>query len=250
MAIIDQLTTSNTFQEWLSATTELIDMNNQFVEGVGGAFTANSNLRVDGDLTVTGNVNLDVAGFDNLSVAGNLILSEADTAPFFNVANTAGVATTRFVVDHSGTTAYIFDTHTGLNPDISLRPGQTFAFDLQKLNGVHPFVIRTSNTAGSVSDGNTYYNVGLTHVQTEGTSGHAGSSRLLVRTGYDAQGQNKGILYWKVPANTAGRDFYYQCTSHASAMVGNLKIEHTSTSAMERANAVISESIALSIALG
>ena len=31
MAIIDQLTTSNTFQEWLSATTELIDMNNQFV---------------------------------------------------------------------------------------------------------------------------------------------------------------------------------------------------------------------------
>ena len=250
MAIIDQLTTSNTFQEWLSATTELIDMNNQFVEGVGGAFTANSNLRVDGDLTVTGNVNLDVAGFDNLSVAGNLILSEAGTAPFFNVANTAGVATTRFVVDHSGSAAYIFDTHTGLNPDIALRPGQTFAFDLQKLNGVHPFVIRTSNTAGSVSDGNTYYNVGLTHVQTEGTSGHAGSSRLLVRTGYDAQGQNKGILYWKVPANTAGRDFYYQCTSHASAMVGNLKIEHTSTSAMERANAVISESIALSIALG
>ena len=102
-----------------------------------------------------------------------MILSEAGTAPFFNVANTAGVATTRFVVDHSGSAAYIFDTHTGLNPDISLRPGQTFAFDLQKLNGVHPFVIRTSNTAGSVSDGNTYYNVGLTHVQTEGTSGHA-----------------------------------------------------------------------------
>ena len=49
-------------------------------------------------MTVTGNVNLDVGGFDNLSVAGNLILSEAGTAPFFNVANTAGVGTTRFVV--------------------------------------------------------------------------------------------------------------------------------------------------------
>ena len=250
MALINQLTTSNTFQEWLSSTTDLIDMNNQFVEGVGGEFTANSNLRVNGDLVVTGNVNLDVAGFDNLSVAGNLILSEAGTAPFFNVANTAGVATTRFVVDHSGTAAYTFDTHTTLNPDLLVRPGQTYAFDLQKLNGVHPFVIRTIDASSNVSDGGTYYNVGLTHVQTEGTSGHAGSSRLLVRTGYDAQGQNKGILYWKVPANTVGQNFFYQCTSHASNMVGNLRVEQTSTAAMQRANGVIAEALALSIALG
>tara|TARA_Y100001938_G_C8095348_1_gene437748 strand:+ start:1383 stop:2135 length:753 start_codon:yes stop_codon:yes gene_type:complete len=250
MAIIDQLSTSNTFQEWLSTTTELIDMNNQFVEGVGGAFEASSNVRINGDLTVTGNVTLDVAGFDNLSVAGNLILSESGTAPFFNVANTAGVATTRFVVDHSGSAAYIYDTHPSLNPDIQVRPAQTFAFDLQKLNGVHPFVIRTTNDAASVNDGGTYYNVGLTHVQTEGTSGHAGTSRLLVRTGFDAQGHNRGILYWKVPANTAGQNFFYQCKSHAGNMVGNLIVEHTSTAAMNRSNTVISEALALSIALG
>ena len=31
---------------------------------------------------------------------------------------------------------------------------------LQKLNGVHPFVIRTTNENSNTSDGGSYYNVG------------------------------------------------------------------------------------------
>jgi len=243
MAIINQLTTSNTFQEWLSATTGLIDLNNQFVEGVGGQFTANSNVKIDGNLVVTGNVNLDVAGFDNLTVAGNLILSQADTAPFFNVANTSGTATSRLVVNHDGSNAYVFDIDPSTNPTIRLKAGHTFAFDLQALNGNHPFVIRRFNTAANVADGGTYYNVGLTHVESSGAD-------LTIKKGFDAQGQNNGILYWKVPANTVGETYYYQCTSHASNMVGNLFIEQTATAAFNTANGVISEALALAIALG
>ena len=243
MAIINQLTTSNTFQEWLSATTGLIDLNNQFVEGVGGQFTANSNVRIDGNLVVTGNVNLDVAGFDNLTVAGNLILSQADTAPFFNVANTSGTATSRLVVNSDGSSAYLFDIDPNANPTIRLKPGHTFAFDLQALGGSHPFVIRRFNSAANVADGGTYYNVGLTHVESDGAD-------LTIRKGFDAQGQTDGILYWKVPANTIGETYYYQCTSHASNMVGNLFIEQTSTAAFNTANGVISEALALAIALG
>ena len=244
MALINQLNTSNTFQEWLTATTNLIDLNNQFVEGVGGQFTASSNVKIDGDLVVTGNVNLDVAGFDNLTVAGNLILSQDHTAPFFTFANTSGTATTRMVVNHDASAAYVFDIAPGANPTISLKPGHTFAFDLQALNGNHPFVIRKFNNGANVSDPSTYYNVGLTHVETDGSGG------LTITTGVDAQGKRNGILYWKVPANTVGESYYYQCTSHASNMVGNLLIEQTATAAFAQANNVVSEALALSIALG
>ena len=58
------------------------------------------------------------------------------------------------------------------------------------------------------------------------------------------------LVTLKVPANTIGETYYYQCTSHASNMVGNLFIEQTATAAFNTANGVISEALALAIALG
>lgn len=250
MAIINQLTTSNTFQEWLTSTTGLIDFNNQFVEGTNltdDQFIVNSNLRINGQLLVTGNVKLDEAGFDNMTITGNLILSQDDTGTFFSTANTSGAATTRYVIDAAGSSAYTFDTHPTSNPTITLKPGHTYAFDTQKLSGSHPFVIRTANTTPIEADGNTYYNVGLTYVETDGT---ASISRLIVKTAGDAQGQSGGVLYWKVPANTVNQTFYYQCQSHPGAMNGILKVDNTTTAVFAAANNVISESLALAIALG
>ena len=78
------------------------------------------------------------------------------------------------------------------------------------------------------------------------------SSRLLVRTGYDAQGQNKSsIVLESTCKHSRSRLLLSMYKVMRVYMVGNLKIEHTSTSiALERANAVISESIMLLIALG
>jgi len=243
MATINQLTTSNTFLQWLSATQSLITHHNNFKEGESGTFRANTSMQIDGDLAVTGNVNLDAAGFDNLTMNGNLILAQTDTGPFFSDANTSGSVAARWSIEGASSVGYSFDSYHGANPSIKVKPGQTYAFDLQKLAGAHPFVVRTESTAGTVSDTSTYYNVGLTHVEKSGNS-------IVISKGADAQGKNNGILYWKVPANTIGSTLYYQCTAHASAMVGNIEVENTVKAAFNAANTVVDESIAIAIALG
>jgi hypothetical protein len=54
-ANINQVTTANTFQQWLVSTQDLIAVANNLTNGVGGTFYANTNLVVGGDFTVTGN---------------------------------------------------------------------------------------------------------------------------------------------------------------------------------------------------
>lgn len=54
-ANINQVTTANTFQQWLVATQDLIGIANNLTNGVGGTFYANTNLVVGGDFSVTGN---------------------------------------------------------------------------------------------------------------------------------------------------------------------------------------------------
>jgi len=54
-ANINQVTTANTFQQWLVSTQDLIAVANNLTNGVGGTFYANTNLVVGGDLVVTGN---------------------------------------------------------------------------------------------------------------------------------------------------------------------------------------------------
>lgn len=78
MAIISQLSTSNTFSQWLTGTQDLITRMNSLNEG-GGSYTyyANTNLAVannltiGGDLTVTGNIVLDSIGFDDINANGS-----------------------------------------------------------------------------------------------------------------------------------------------------------------------------------
>jgi hypothetical protein len=74
---INQLTTANTFLQWLTASQGLISGFNALREGGSGqTFTANTNIdiannvTIGGNLTVSGNITLDAIGFDDLVVAG------------------------------------------------------------------------------------------------------------------------------------------------------------------------------------
>lgn len=68
---INQITTANTFQQWLVATQDLIGVANNLTNGIGGTFYANTNMVIGGDLEVTGNLvgDLTVA---NLVVNGTI----------------------------------------------------------------------------------------------------------------------------------------------------------------------------------
>jgi len=75
--IINQLATSNTFLQWLTATQSVISTTNALREGGSGeTFVANTNIEIannvtiGGNLTVSGNITLDAIGFDDLIVAG------------------------------------------------------------------------------------------------------------------------------------------------------------------------------------
>lgn len=61
-ANINQVTTANTFQQWLIATQDLISVANNLTNGVGGTFYANTDLVVGGDFAVTGNITGTLSG--------------------------------------------------------------------------------------------------------------------------------------------------------------------------------------------
>jgi plastocyanin len=131
---INQLTTANTFLQWLTASQGLITATNDLREGgSANTFLANTNIEISGNLLVDG------YGFS----------ANANVRP--------GVTT--FSVTNSGSSAYLFDQYPGNNPDIYLHPGQTVSFNLN-VSG-HPFMIR-------VSPGGANYDTGLTHVSTAG----------------------------------------------------------------------------------
>ena len=228
---INQLSTANTFQQWLTSSQSLISVTNNLTDGGNSStFFANTNVQIGGDLTVTGNITLETVGYDNLEVSGDLNVVGNTTvnnifasgAGFSQNANVKSGVTT-FSVVNSGSGAYLFDQYSGNNPDIYLHPGQTVSFNINASG--HPFLIRQSN-------GGTLYNVGLTHVSTAG----------VVTTGSDAQAKQTGTLIWKVPSVLAGNTYVYQCQNH-SVMVGNLIIQKTVTAAT-------GDSLAFAIALG
>ena len=70
---ITNLTTSNTFLHWLTATQSAISSLNRLTEGgTNNTFLANTNIEILGDLVVGGNITLDAVGFDNLDVNGSV----------------------------------------------------------------------------------------------------------------------------------------------------------------------------------
>jgi len=255
MAIIDHLNLANTWNDWLNVTSELITFNNDFTDnantgnGIFEIFTDadyhDPTLNINADLTVAGNLNLGTFGdFSEMVLPGNVIIEPSDTGGsgfFVKTANVSGTVASRWSI-MGDSSVYAFDFSNEGNPNLYVEPGRTYAFDLQKLNGLHPFVIRTTNEGANVTDGSSFYNVGLTHVEVS-------SNNLIIRTGYDAQLRNKGILYWKVPANTLGTQLYYQCTAHP-VMNGTIYIENTNDAAFPAANGIVDDATAFAIALG
>jgi predicted acyltransferase (DUF342 family) len=94
MALIKQVSTANTFNDWLNTTIEIVDTLNSLGEGGNtSTFFVNTNLQiannlfVGGNVVVTGNVTLDEIGFNDLSVAGNATINGTLTSSNTTVTN-------------------------------------------------------------------------------------------------------------------------------------------------------------------
>ena len=121
MSAIDRVTTSNTFYQWMSSTDAVIGTVNLLTDGNGSTFVSNSNidvngylnvasdLRVTGNVIVSGNISLDDIGFDDISIAGSanisntLYVSGLSTLANANVAIISGAANTKIYNSISAT---------------------------------------------------------------------------------------------------------------------------------------------------
>ena len=244
---INQLTTANTFLQWLTASQGLISGFNALREGGSGqTFTANTNIdiannvTIGGNLTVSGNITLDAIGFDDLivsggatigttlGVTGNTTLTNAtinygnfETSNVTLLVGSAGnllnSASSQANSNYISAVTRLTVTNSGSAAYlIDQYTGNNPSIYVSggetiafNLNGItgHPFMIR-------VSSGGSNYNTGLTHVANNGT----------VTTQSSAQGQVAGTLYWKVPFDLIGSTYVYQCSNHAG-MVGNIVIQ-------------------------
>jgi len=71
---INQLTTANTFQEWLTATSELVAVANNLTNNTGGGFLANSSIFIEGtnaSLNVRTLANINTLQANTLNLTGN-----------------------------------------------------------------------------------------------------------------------------------------------------------------------------------
>ena len=276
--IINQLATSNTFLQWLTATQSVISTTNALREGGSGeTFVANTNIEIandvaiGGNLTVSGNITLDAIGFDDLIVSGGATIgttlgvtgNTTLTNATINYGNFETANITTLVSDNGilQASSNVFVNDWVFSANANVRPGVTtfsvtnsgssaYLFDQYSGNNpdiyLHPgqTVSFNINAVGHPflirqSSGGTLYNVGLTHVSTTG----------VVTTEADAQAKVTGTLIWKVPSSLVGTTYVYQCQNHAG-MVGNLIIQNTVTAAFAAANNAGSDGLAFAIALG
>ena len=137
---INQLTTANTFQQWLVATQSLITVANNLTEGSGGTFYANTDIVIDGDLTVTGNITLDAVGYDDLTVAGN-----ASIGGTISVTGNATVG--NLVTTTANITSLVGTSNTNIYSAIAAASGDAVSPACSSENG-----IRCRLSAGCVCD--------------------------------------------------------------------------------------------------
>jgi plastocyanin len=133
----------------------------------------------------------------------------ADLTDIFKTADMiAYPAITRLNVTASGSSGYLFTNqyNNTVNPTVYAISGTTIAFNLDVPG--HPFLIQTTGGVNS--------NLGLIHVDTDGTEGIGGN----------AQAKTSGTLYWQIPVNITG-NYKYQCAAH-TVMNGIITIKDIS----------------------
>src|SRR6056300_467691 len=162
----------------------------------------NSSVSAHSDVNITG-------------IADERILIWSSSQARFNAIPQKINGAAEIDVTNDGSSAYLFDSHySGNNPDIYVRAGATYAFNLS-VSG-HPFHLQT--VSGAYSAGNPY-TTGLTHIATDGT----------VTTGASAVLKETGTLYYEIPSGTA-TTIYYACQYH-SGMAGSIIVQSDSAAA-------------------
>lgn len=288
--IINQLATSNTFLQWLTATQSVISTTNALREGGSSeTFVANTNIEIandvaiGGNLTVSGNITLDAIGFDDLIVSGGatigttlgvtgnttlanatinygnlptanivLLTGSANTAIYANITSAQGAATAAFLQANSNYISAV--------TRLTVTNSGSSAYLIDQYSGNNPTIyVSGGETIAFNLNGITGHPF-MIRVSSGGSNYDTGLTHVAnngtVTTQSSAQGQVSGTLYWKVPFDLIGSTYVYQCSNHAG-MVGNIVVQQPASFvaantqlAFNAANSAASDGLAFAIALG
>jgi hypothetical protein len=130
---IQYINNANTFQQWLVATQSLITVANNLTDGgetktfhANTNFNVANNVTIGGDLTVSGNVTLDIAGFDNLIVSGDTTMAGTLGVTGATTMTTATITTA--TITNAAVTTFTGTANTNIYTAISLAGGDSLAF--------------------------------------------------------------------------------------------------------------------------
>jgi len=165
---INNLTTSNTFLQWLTGTQSVISSLNSLREGgVSNTYVVNTSIEIAGDLVVSGNLTLDAIGYDDLNVAGNTQLTGTLTVGGNTSLSNAYVTYGNF--ETSNVTIMVGDANTAVYANITAVSGfasaagsyANSAYESQNTTGVYANSsydhansgFETANSAGIYANG-------------------------------------------------------------------------------------------------
>jgi len=231
---INQLTTANTFQEWLSATSELIAVANNLTNNTSGGFLANSSIFIEGNgssLNVRNLANINTLQANSFNLTGNVAT--------MNVTNSGYIGGDLFVYGN-----------VTISGNVSL---DEIGFD-------DLFVGGTANIVGNTTMSNTTINYG--NLRTANVVYLVGSSNTAIYANITSA--HSVALSAGSYANSAFRhansSFIQANSSFIHANSGfirtNSSFNHANSgfiqanAAFTTANAAIDQTVAFSIALG
>ena len=232
---INQLTTANTFQEWLTATSNLIAVANNLTDNTNGGFLANSSIFIEGagsSLNVRNLANINTLQANSFFLAGN-------------VGSSMNVTSNVFI----GQDLFVYGNVT-VSGNLSL---DEIGFDDLQVSGAANIVGNTTMTNatinyGNLSTANIVYLIGSANTAIYANITSALSSGSSAGTYANAAFNHANSAF--IQANTAFT------STNASFIHANSGFQVANSSsiyangAFTQANIAIDQTVAFSIALG
>lgn len=232
---ITQLSTANTFQQWLIATQALITTANTLTDGNGASFIANTKLDVSG---TSSQLNVRNSAGINTLYANNAILGGFTNVTTLNVSSSGYIGGDLIVAGNVTVSGNITLDSVGFD-DLIVSGGATIGTTLDVTGNTT--LSNSTTTYGNFSTANVTILTGSAN--TAIYSNIATAQAFATSAGSYA---NSAFLQANTPSYTANSGSAYANSAFVSANSGAVY----ANSAFTAANNAIDTSIALSIALG
>ena len=231
---INQLTTANTFQEWLSATSELIAVANNLTNNTSGGFLANSSIFIEGDgssLNVRNLANINTLQANSFNLTGNVAS--------INVTSNGYIGGDLFVYGNVTISGNVSLDEIGFD-DLLVSGSANIVGNTTLSNATINYGnLNTANVVYLVGSSNTAIYANITSAYSVALSAGSYANAAFVHANSAYQSQNATGQYANSAFTVANGAFIHANSGFIQA-----------NAAFTAANAAIDQTVAFSIALG